>query len=191
MMTEQLALIAHDSEEAMLLPDTERRKRYTAPQVTQIESKLNCIVAMLACGAIPITGIAERVRVSPRTVREIATRYVEQVGADALQFADYAARKSAKFLYLASAKTDEHADKTGAKDLMLMAKLASDIATNLRVSGQMASVTDERAALEMEGQTDEQLERFRRWLLTDSESPSAGNGEEQTTNHQNERKSKS
>lgn len=154
-MTEQLALIDAESDEALLLPDGERRKRYTARQVEKIEARLDCIVTMLAWG-IPHDKIAAAAHVNHRTLTTIAGRYAERVGKDALTLAEYAAGKAAKFLYLA----DQKADGASAKDLAIMHGIVRDTMLNCKA---VAGAGEMDNAIEME-QTNERLEQFREKL---------------------------
>jgi len=155
---QQLALIEAESDEALLLPDADRRKRYTAGQARQIEWKLDCILAMLACGVIPLETIAARAHVNFRIVQELSTRYAERIGSDAIKFSDYAAAKAAKFLYLA----DQKSGLAGPKDLMIMHGIARDTAINLRLSGGGGS--SEPEAIDITASESDALKKFRAGL---------------------------
>lgn len=154
-MSEQLALLDAESDEALLLPAEVVRKRYTARQVEKIEARLDCIVTMLAWG-IPQEKIAQAAHVNHRTLTTIAGRYAERVGKDALSLADYAAGKAAKFLYLA----DQKAEGASAKDLAIMHGIVRDTMINCRAT---AGATDLDNAIEVE-QSNEKLEAFREKL---------------------------
>lgn len=154
-MSEQLALIDAESDEALLLPADVVRKRYTARQVEKIEARLDCIVTMLAWG-IPAEKIAAAAHVNHRTLTTIAGRYAERVGKDALSLAEYAAGKAAKFMYLA----DQKADLAAPDKLMIMHGIARDTMLNCRA---VAGAADLDNTIEAE-QVNEKLERFRERL---------------------------
>lgn len=156
-MNDQLTLIEAESDEALLLPDLERRKRYTAAQVEKIEWKLDMILLAIAAQVIPLQTIAERAHVNFRVVQELATRYAERIGQDAVKLADYAAAKSAKFLFLA----DRKSENATFKDLMIGHGIARDTVLNMRLSA--AGQTDLNDAIDVVAE-DEELKRFREGL---------------------------
>ena len=146
-LDEQLVLIDAESDEALLLPAHVRAKRYTAAQVKKIEWKLDCIVTMIACQAIPIPRIAEVAHVQRHTVEALAAQMAERIGADSIRFADYAAATSAQFMYLARQKSD----KAPFKDLMIGHGIARDTAINLRAAGGPMNDPNE-GAIELEAE---------------------------------------
>lgn len=159
-MNEQMLLIEAESDAALLLPELERRKRYTAGQVQQIEWKLGCILTMLAAGVIPLEEIAQRAHVNFRTVQELATRYAERIGQDAGRYAEYALAKSAKMAFL----MDQKAEAASPRDLAVMHQVLRDTAINLRALGSGAE--EEQRAIELQAEEDEGLKALRARLRT-------------------------
>lgn len=125
----QLPLLDAESDEALLLPPEEKRKRYTGRQVSKLEERLDCIVTMLAWG-IPDERVAQAAHVNFRTLAVIKGKLAERIGTDALGLAAVAAGKSSKFLMLA----DQKAEGASAKDLMIMHGIARDTAINLKLT---------------------------------------------------------
>lgn len=154
-MMDQMPLIDAESDDALLLSPTERRKRYTAAQAQKIEWKLDCIVTMIAATVIPQDAIAAAAHVNVRVVRQLATLFHERIGRDAMKFSEYAAGLSANFLHQAS----EKAAGAGFKDLMIGHGIARDTALHMRAAG--AAVTDPNDGAINVDSVDAELEAFR------------------------------
>lgn len=125
----QLALIEADSDVALLMPDAERRRRYTARQVEKQQEKIDCILTMLAWG-VPLKAIEAAAHVNHHTITTLAGRYAERLGETAAGLADYAQRLSAKCAYVAAGKVEE----ASGKDAAIMHGIFRDTAINLRLT---------------------------------------------------------
>lgn len=77
-MSDQLPLIAEESDEALLLPREQMAKRFTASTVLKLELKRNYICDLLAFG-FPVESIAEKTQSSTRIVKIIGAKCTEQV----------------------------------------------------------------------------------------------------------------
>lgn len=157
-MNDQILLLTEESDEALLLPPVERRKRYTAAQVQKIEWREECILVMIAAQVIPLDRIAEAAHVNLRTIKIMAARDAERIGRDTVKFGEYSAGLSASFLHKAEMKSDA----ATFKDLMIGHGIARDTALAMRAAG--AAAGDPNAdAINVET-VDEDLRKFREGL---------------------------
>lgn len=75
--TEQLSLIDGESEEALLLPAEEARKRYTGSTAEKLEVRRNLILLALGAG-FAVEYIAREAHCSTRTVKILGAKYATQ-----------------------------------------------------------------------------------------------------------------
>lgn len=71
---EQLDLISGESDEALMLPNDEATKRFTATTVEKLEVKRNGIVALFGCG-MPVNFIATTMHCNERIVKLLGAKY--------------------------------------------------------------------------------------------------------------------
>ena len=134
---------------ALLLPQQESRKRYTADQVQQLEYKRNAIVLLLGFGC-PVEVIARQLHVNLRTVAALAARNAEEVAGSMKMLGETSLALGARWLGLA--KMREH--DASFLQLATGAGIAIDKGLALSAMGQMSDgdgakeVTDHAQAAE-------------------------------------------
>lgn len=162
-MSEQLTLIEAESDFALLLPEAERRKRYTATQVQKISERLDLILMLIACNA-PIREIADRAHISHHTITELIGQHATLIAADMLRYSDWTEGLSAKFLALANQKAED----APFKDLIAAHSFVGKLSLDRRLASQQLSGANGELAAEIKAES-EALTKFREALRVEAE----------------------
>lgn len=162
-MSEQLALIEQESDEAMLLPREVAAKRYTATTAERLEQRRNHILDLIAFG-MPVNFIAERCHCSHRIVTLLGAKHAATVTASALTFAAALKSFAASAMFFARQKMPEA--KFG--ELTVGMGIATQRAGEIEAAAQ--GLADLGATTEVEA-VNPAVEAARKWLQSRVHSP--------------------
>ena len=153
----QIPLIKAESDEALLLPPAELRRRYPAKAVEKIEHRRDPILAMLASGVFTLERIAEACHVNVRTVKQLAELHSAAIAKDMNALGEKFLAEAAMTMTVAKDKRD----KASYRDQMVGAGI---LATNGLALKQAASGAASEAPLVEVNAISEKAERLRKLL---------------------------
>jgi hypothetical protein len=157
-MDEQMPLIEAESDEALLLPREELRKRYTAGQAEKVEWRRDCIVAMLGGGVFTIEQICAAAHANERVVKQIAQMHAAKIAQDLQRCGERFISDAAMTFELAKDKRE----KAPYRDLMVGGGILATNGLAMKMAG-AASGADANPAIEVET-VNGKAEEARKWL---------------------------
>lgn len=156
-MSDQIPLLEGESDDVLLLPSSELRKRYTGAQVDKIEHRRDPIIAMLGSGVFTLERIAAVCHVNVRTVKYLAEMHAASIAKDMAALGDLFLSESAKAVIVARDKRDA----ASYKDQMVGAGILATNGVAMKQASAGSSAADD--AIDVQ-QVNEKADAARKWL---------------------------